>query len=148
MTRTEFENLGGQDLANLVSEYGIYQIWDNLIYVENLSNRVWDIIGNWDDSWEALGDYLNDTPDWSVTGYFWENGYGEISAIDTDEELKGLIYDSVFNYFDGNDLFEDEEVEDEESSESQDEDGNVYYRDEDGNKYTVEIESVSALFFE
>ena len=148
MTRTEFENLDGQELASLVSEYDIYHIWENLIYAENLSDRVWDIIGNWDNGWETLGDFLNDTPDWSATGYFWENDYGEISSIDTDEQLKGLIYDDVLDYFDGNDLFEDEEVEDEEPSESQDDDGNVYYRDEDGNKYTVEIENVSILFFE
>lgn len=147
MTRAEFSNLDGQELASLIGEYEIYDIYDHLMYEESLSDHIWDYISNWDDSWESLRDFLDNTPDYSQTGYFWMNDYGEISSIDTDRELRDLIYDDILSYFEDYLLFEDEEEEDEEPSESQDEDGNVYYRDEDGNKYTVEIESVSALFF-
>lgn len=148
MTRVEFSNLDGQELANLIGEYDIYDIYDHLMYDDSLSDYVWNYISNWDDSWESLRDFLGSVPDYSQTGYFWINDYGEISSIDTDRELRDLIYDDILSYFEDYDLFEDEEEEDEESSESKDEDGNVYYTDEDGNKYTVEIESVSALFFE
>ena len=148
MTREEFSNLDGQELANLIGEYDIYDIYDHLMYEESLSDHIWSYISNWDDSWESLRDFLDNTPDYSQTGYFWMNDYGEISSIDTDRELRDLIYDDILSYFEDYDLFEDEEEGDEEPSESQDEDGNVYYMDEDGNKYTVEIESVSALFFE
>ena len=148
MTRAELSNLDGQELASLIGEYDIYDIYDHLMYDDSLSDYVWNYISNWDDSWESLRDFLDNTPDYSQTGYFWMNDYGEISSIDTDRELRDLIYDDILSYFEDYDLFEDEEEEDEEPSESQDEDGNVYYRDEDGNKYTVEIENVSALFFE
>ena len=148
MTRVELSNLDGQELASLIGEYDIYDIYDHLMGEDSLSEHVWSDISNWDDSWESLRDFLDSVPDYSHTGYFWMNDYGEISSIDTDRELRDLIYDDFRSYFEDYDLCEDEEEEDEEPSESQDEDGNVYYTDEDGNKYTVEIESVSALFFE
>lgn len=145
MTREEFSNLTGEELAGLIYEYDIYEIRDNLLDEESLVDRIWDNISGWGDGWMDLRDYLNNVSDYSRTGYFWDDDY-EIVSIDTDQELRDCIYEDIFNYFEGNDLFEEEEENDE--PEFDEEDGVGYYRDEDGNKYTVEIESVSVLFIE
>lgn len=146
MTREEFDNLGGEELVGLIHEYDIYYIWDHLLEYDSVNDRVWDSISNWDDGWAELRDYLNSISDYSRTGYFWMDEYGEIDSLDTDQELRDCIYEDILDYFESNDLFEKEEENDE--PECTVEDGVTYYRDDDGNRYTVELENVSVLLFE
>lgn len=146
MTREEFENLDGDGLVGLICEYDIYDIWDHLMDYDSINDRVWDNVSNWGDGWAELRDYLNSIPDYSRTGYFWMDDWGDIESLDTDEELRACIYEDILDYFESNDLFEEEEENDE--PECTVEDGVTYYRDDDGNRYTVELENVSVLLFE
>lgn len=124
MTREEFRNLSGKDLIDLAFEYDLEDLTGSLIEEGEYAEYIWEEIREWYregyGGWEDLRDFLSGIPEYSRTGYMWKDDNGNYIALNSDDDIKGFLYEDIYDFFESEELF-DEEV--------------------------VEAENVSALFF-
>lgn len=116
MTRQEFiddVNDFGM-LKDFCSDFGCEYLLEDVIDSDQLDDYVWDDISNWNADWRSLGSSLAALADIDI-GYGWYvcNGMLDYAGVDnTDfQAYKGDVLDWADNH---SDVFDDEEVEDEE----------------------------------
>lgn len=124
MTREEFRNLSGKDLIDLAFEYDLEDLTGSLIEEGEYDGYIYEEILEWQrfayGSWKDLRNFLNEIPERSSTGYMWKDDNGNYIALNSDDDIKGFLYEDIYDFFESEELF-DEEV--------------------------AEAENVSALFF-
>ena len=115
MTREEFRNLSGKDLIDLAFEYDLEDLTGSLIEEGEYAEYIWEEIHEWYregyGGWEDLRDFLNGVPEYSRTGYMWKDDNGNYIALNSDDDIKGFLYEDIYDFFESEGLFDEETIE-------------------------------------
>ena len=109
MTRAEFEELDSWgDLWSFAEEIGCEDIFEDVVWGDELDDWIWEDIRNYDGTWEGLADLLNNIPQ----GYnMYRKEYSlEYYSIDNDFDC---YKDDIRDYAERNEYFDEEEEEEE-----------------------------------
>lgn len=131
MTLREFneftEDASFWDLIDFCQEHDLYYVSDGYYGDDSFSDRIWDIIHDWDDTWEYLRSFLDELP----SGYdiYYEDDYGEwegLSEREAVERIADKIRDAMQGDWDDEDDDDDPYVDELDDQQEEDDEEECY----------------------